>query len=389
MVAPTKVDRPSVDRPAAAVDSLTSALIDSNDRLLGLLALITDEAPPSLDIDVLITSIIDRAAPILKLDQVMVTGAATYNWGDRIVEPAGSWTSTRKMPEQADAAITFIRRATKFNTADTKLLGAVAKLISNAITTARMHRAALDQAMVAKEHATAARITTAALPNPDQVPAVEGVSVFANLVPARNTGGDLYAWREINGSLWFALGDVSGKGLPAAVQMSTITSAIEAGFRQHHHDGPDAVVEAVGRWVHDRLSESGMFVTLAVGHWDPSTRMLRLANAGHSPIVFRRDGESERIDATAPPVGVIEGMPTIATVIETRPDDLLVLATDGFTEQDNPEGEMYGEDRFDATIATAAGGAVAVGEHLLGELAEHGQDCEQSDDRTLMVLHFS
>ncbi|KAG1648127.1 Protein IcfG [Nymphon striatum] len=259
----------------------------------------------------------------------------------------------------------------------------------NAITTARMHRAALDQAMVAKEHATAARITTAALPDPDQVPAIEGVSLFANLVPARNTGGDLYAWREINGSLWFALGDVSGKGLPAAVQMSTITSAIEAGFRQHHLDGPDAVVEAVGRWVHDRLSESGMFVTLAVGHWDPATCELRLANAGHSPIVFRRDGESERIDATAPPVGVIEGMPTIATVIETRPDDLLVLATDGFTEQDNPDGEMYGEDRFDDTIAVATGGAVAVGEHLLNELAEHGQDCEQSDDRTLMVLHFS
>lgn len=384
MVAPT-----NVDRPAAAVDSLTSALIDSNDRLLGLLALITDEAPASLDNDVLLTAIIDRAAPILKLDQVTVTGATTYNWGDKIVDPAGSWVSTRKMSEETDASITFIRRVTKFNTADTKLLGAVAKLISNAITTARMHRAAMDQAMVTKEHATAARITTAALPDPDQIPVVEGVSLFANLVPARNTGGDLYAWREIGGSLWFALGDVSGKGLPAAVQMSTITSAIEAGFRQHHADGPDAVVEAVGRWVHDRLSESGMFVTLAVGHWDPATNVLRLANSGHSPIVFRRGGICERIDATAPPVGVIEGMPTIATVIETRPDDLLVLATDGFTEQDNLAGEMYGEDRFDDTISSALGGAVEVGEHLLSELTEHGLDCEQSDDRTLMVLHFS
>jgi len=378
-----------VNRPEAAVDSLTSALIDANDRLLGLLALITDEAPGSLDNDVLITAIIDRAAPILKLDRVTVSGAADYEWGSVLENPKGSWTSTHAIPEQGDADITFIRRGTRFNTADTKLLGAVAKLISNAITTARMHRAAMNQAMMAKEHATAARITTAALPDPDMIPEVEGVTCFANLVPARTTGGDLYAWREIDGKLWFALGDVSGKGLPAAVQMSTITSAVEAGFRQHHTEGPDEVIAAVGRWVHDRLSESGMFVTLAVGLYDPDTRKLRLANSGHSPIVFRRNGVSERIDATAPPVGVIEGIPTIETVIEIEADDLLVLATDGFTEQDNPAGEMYGEDRFDDTIAKAAGTAPEVGTHLLDELADHGMDCEQSDDRTLMVLHFS
>lgn len=376
-------------RPEAAVNSLTSALIDANDRLLGLLALITDEAPPSLDNDTLITAIVDRAAPILKLDGVTVTGAADYRWGSPDSNGSGEWSSTHVIPEQGEAEITFHRKATRFNTADTKLLGAVAKLITNAVTTARMHRAAMDQAMMAKEHATAARITTAALPDPDATPDVDGVTMFANLVPARNTGGDLYAWKEIDGCLWFALGDVSGKGLPAAVQMSTITSAIEAAFRQHPDEGPDAVVDAVARWVHARLSESGMFVTLAVGHFDPTTRLLRLANAGHSPIVFRRDGVSERIDATAPPVGVIEGIPVIPTVIETRTDDLLVLATDGFTEQDNADGEMYGEDRFDETIAGAEGDAAAVGTMLLDELAEHGQDQEQSDDRTLMVLHFS
>ncbi|MEM7093245.1 MAG: PP2C family protein-serine/threonine phosphatase [Actinomycetota bacterium] len=375
--------------PSAALDSLTSALIDANDRLLGLLALITDEAPTSLDNDVLITAIVERAAPILELDHVAVTGAARYSWGEAADDAPGRWSSTHTIPDQGEAEITFFRRSARFDTGDTKLLGAVAKLISNAVTTARMHRAAMDQAMMAKEHATAARITTAALPDPDKVPDVDGVTVFANLVPARNTGGDLYAWREIDGALWFALGDVSGKGLPAAVQMSTITSAIEAGFRQHHHEGPDAVVDAVGRWVHTRLSESGMFVTLAIGHFDPTNRELTVANSGHSPIVFRRDGASERIDATAPPVGVIEGIQVIPTVITTEPGDLLVLATDGFTEQDNADGEMYGEDRFDDTIALAAGDATTVGEMLLAELAEHGKDREQSDDRTLMVLHFS
>lgn len=388
MSAPTTKTPDDTSRKDAAVDSLTSALIDSNDRLLGLLALITDEAPESLALDVLIDSIVDRAAPILKLDEVTVTGATNYAWGSIAAEPPGSWTSTRAVPELGEAHITFRRKATRFNTADTKLLGAVAKLISNAITTARMHRAAMDQAMMAKEHATAARITTAALPDPDTVPEVDGVSLFANLVPARNTGGDLYAWTVIDGTLWFALGDVSGKGLPAAVQMSTITSAVDAAFRQHHQEGPDAVVAAVGRWVHGRLSDSAMFVTLAVGCFDPTTQQLQLANAGHSPIVYCCAGGTVRIDATAPPVGVIEGIPTVASEIQTQAGDLLVLATDGFTEQDNLDGEMYGEDRFDATIATATGSAHDIGEMLLNELAEHGRDCEQSDDRTLMVLRF-
>ncbi len=378
-----------VGRPGAAVDSLTSALIDANDRLLGLLALITDEAPGSLDNDVLITAIVDRAAPILKLDRVTVNGAADYEWGSDVDDAKGSWTSTHAIPEQGDVDITFKRRGSRFNTGDTKLLSAVAKLMSNAITTARMHRAAMDQAMMAKEHATAARITAAALPDPERIPQIDGLSCFANLVPARTTGGDLYAWREIDGKLWFALGDVSGKGLPAAVQMSTITSALDAGFRQHHTDGPEEVIAAVGRWVHHRLSESGMFVTLAVGSFDPHTRTLCIANSGHSPIVYRRNAKCRRIDATAPPVGVIEGIPTIETVIQVEQDDLLVLATDGFTEQDNLAGEMYGEDRFDDTIAHAVGSAPEVGTFLLNELAAHGIDCEQSDDRTLMVLHFS
>lgn len=380
-----------------ALESLTSALVDANDRLLGLLALITDKAPASLDEPVLITAVIERAAPILGLEQVTVTGAASYRWGTRPVGTPAEWETSVELSsgqgptESEDASITiaFARAGARFDTGDTKLLVAVARFIANAITTSRMHESALDQALVAKEHATAARITSASLADPDNPPVVDGVSVFANLVPARTTGGDLYAWREIGGDLWFALGDVSGKGLPAAVLMSTITSAIDAAFQQHADTGPGAVIGAVDRWLHSRLSESAMFVTLAVGCWSPATATLTMANAGHSPIVLRRNAKSERIMATAPPVGVVEGILPTAQVVEIQRDDLLVLATDGFTEQENPNGEMFGEDHFDSRIAAATGSAREVGEMLLHEIDEHSAGREQSDDRTLLVLHFS
>lgn len=379
----------AIDPNEAALNSLTSALVDANDRLLGLLALITDEAPTSLDIEVLIDAIVDRAARILHLDRVKISGGITYRWGQVDPQPAGLWVNEAEVPDHESVVIEVARYPTRFDTGDAKLLGAVAKLVVSAISTAHMHRQALDQALVAKEHATAARITTAALPKPGSEPQVSGVSMFADLVPARTAGGDLYAWREIDGRLWFALGDVSGKGLPAAVQMSMVTYAIDAAFERLPDSSPEELVDEVSRWVHGRLSDSAMFVTLMVGHFDPDTATLTIANSGHSPIVFCRAGETNRLEATAPPVGVVEGLTPTPQSIKVQADDLLVIATDGFTEQDNSDGEMYGEDRFDETISTAAGTAVEVGEMLLDELATHGEGCEQADDRTLMVLRFT
>lgn len=378
--------------PMGPVSSLTGALVESNDRLLGLLGLITADAPPSLDVTEMIDWVLQRAHAILPLDRVQISGAVEHLWGTPEASEH-SWEDRPRSAEASDVLVTYGRNSKRFDTADTKLLAAVTALVANAIATAALHRVQLEQQLVSSEHKTAARITTMALPDPGSTPEVPGVSLFCDLVPARTTGGDLYTWREQDGELWFAMGDVSGKGLPAAVLMTSIVSLIDAVLlRSNKHQQPGQVVAEVERLMYHRLSDAAMFVTLALGRWSPTTGELCIFNNGHSPIVHVRDGRPQRVEAGAPPLGVIEGLLPEPWVTQTRPGDVLVLATDGFTEQPDHHGVMFGEDRFDHSLAIAAGvgeSAGEIGETLLRELESFSAGCEQTDDRALMVVQFS
>ncbi len=375
-----------------ALASLTGALVDANDRLLGLLSLITNDPPTSLAADDMITAIVERAAPILDLDLVKLHGAQDYRWS-RVVGDGheADWSTSIELIDLGTLHLSFGRIHRRFDTADTKLLAAVARLLANAVATAHVHHQAIAQEVVAREHATAAQVAAAALPDQASMPDRPGLSFFAHLTPARETGGDLFTWQEIDSSVWFAIGDVSGKGLPAAVLMSTAVSAVEASIARSHNDGPVAVVSAVDRWLHQRLSNAAMFVTLAIGVWDNNTQTLTVANSGHSPIVWCGAEGSYRVEASAPPLGVISGLTPDPWTTTTQPGDLLVLATDGFTEQPNAHGDLFGEDHFDASVRQAQplGDAGRIGETLLAQVAAHGLSCAQSDDRALMVLSFT
>lgn len=376
--------------PDVAIASLTGALVESNDRLLGLLGLITAEAPPSLDAADMIDWILDRANAIITLDLVQVTGNLVHIWGQHRT-PEHTWTDRAGTPAVNEVVVTYGRNKDRFDTADTKLLGAVTALVASAVATADLHRAQLDQELVANEHATAARITTMALPNPKRAPRVDGLSLFCDLVPARTTGGDLYTWQELDGDLWFAMGDVSGKGLPAAVLMSTIVSMIESAMTRSSRLGPRAVIAEVERLMYRRLSDAAMFVTLALGRWSPADDELIIVNCGHSPVVYSREGATERVQATAPPIGVVDGLLPEPWTMATQRGDTLVLATDGFTEQADRSGSMFGEDDFDlsiAAVAPQANSAHDVGRVLLDKIEHFSTDCEQADDRALMVVRF-
>ena len=193
----------------AAVTSLTGALVESNDRLLGLLGLITADAPPSLDVLEMVDWVLERSSAILALDHVVLSGRIDHTWGHAALG-THQWVDHPRNGGEEDLKITYTRNSTRFDTADTKLLAAVTALVANAIATAELHRARLDQELVASEHATAARITTMALPDRQATPQVDGLSLFCDLVPARTTGGDLYTWMALDDDLWFAMGDVSG-----------------------------------------------------------------------------------------------------------------------------------------------------------------------------------
>jgi len=169
--------------------------------------------------------------------------------------------------------------------------------------------------------------------------------------------------------------------------MSTVVTAATAAIDRHHDDGVAAVIEAATAWVHDPLENAGLFSTFALGRWTP-TEGLVIANAGHSPVIKVNAGTATRIEATCPPLGVIGGLLPDTQHHQFSPGDVLVVATDGFTEQRNPDGAVFGEDRFDAEVCAASelATADAIGETLVESIRRFAHGADQDDDRTMFIL---
>lgn len=377
--------------PAAAdpLYALTAALVESNDRLGALLAL-TEVDAGSLDEDESLTALLHAAVELTGSDGGSITARATHIVGTAKVAGQHEWTVERPISDGNNLRLE-LWRAEPYRTPSQKLLLGVANLARSAVRTAEMHRATVRNELTKQEHATAARLVTAALPPEDAPPVVDRVTAFARSIPARLAGGDLFSWLEIDGNLWFAVGDVSGKGLPAAVQMSTAVLAIDNAMRRHADQSPVEVHVEVASWMHNRLSDAAMFLTLVIGKWQPTLRRLEVANAGHSPILFVADGVAERIAATVPPIGVLEDTAADLWSRNVGPGAVLALGSDGLTEETDPHGVMFGERRFDEEVVQAAAAvpnASGIGARVLRKVESHAQGSEPADDRTLMILRF-
>ncbi len=397
------------------LDSLAGALVETNDQLLALyqLATITTQ---SLDEVEATSEILRRAMDLLDADEVVL------RLGDQELEaresgqPSVGWRSRTPRRRSEDLAgssnkattstaidvsvgalhgvLIAVRRERPFGTADLKLLSAVATMALGAVQTSRHHHDALSRAVMARDHDTAAELAQLALPR--WRPSLPGLELFARSDSARSAGGDLFTFAVVGDTLRFVVGDVSGKGLPAAMMMTTVISAATAAFQTEGKRGPSAVLHSIDRWVHDYLSEAGLFVTLLAGSFCTSTRELLLANAGHAPVLFVPAGDGSQrartIDASVPPVGVLPlcALGTDALVeekIEASPGARLVVASDGFTEQPNQVGTMWGEDRLATAVTTdAVAAARELGERLFHDLEHFSNGAEQSDDRTLLIL---
>lgn len=371
----------SVDA-ASPLESLTGALVDANDQLLALYdmaAMRTDSLDETESVDQILTT----ARHALHTDEIVLLadGAdpadcdATYSASVKVEDPSG------------DTATLHARRSSApFTTGDTKLLTAVANLAMSAKHTARMHAEAVERAIVSHEHDIASTLVQQTLPS--DRPQLPTASLFARSDPARTAGGDLFAFAQLGPKFHFVVGDVSGKGLPAAIMMSNVINAARGCFTHYGHEGPVAVLDAIDAWVYDSLSEADLFVTLIAGQFDSETQMVSLANAGHSPVHFVHDEVATPLAASRPPVGVLEGLRCEQLDIAVTSGDRLVIASDGFPEQADESGEMFGDDRFESELTGLHAGARNFGEQLFATIESFAGNAPQSDDRTLFVLDF-
>ena len=203
----------------------------------------------------------------------------------------------------------------------------------------------------------------------------------ATLIPAKEVGGDLYDFYIRDEKLFFCIGDVSGKGVPAALVMSVTQSLFRA--ISAHETNPSKIVISMNNSMSEN-NESNMFITFFCGILDLTTGLLRYCNAGHNPPMLN----TEKLPVLPNfPLGVMPGM--VFQEQETRLgyDDTLFLYTDGLTEAENASSEQFGEERMEAFLGTKRN-AQALLDAMQEAVDCFVSDAPQSDDLTVLVIHY-
>ena len=240
---------------------------------------------------------------------------------------------------------------------------------------------------IAQELRVARSIQEASLPK--EVPQLEGWQISPRYQPAREVGGDFYDFHLLSkGRLGLVVGDATGKGVPAALVMSTTCGMLQVTAGALDSSSPGEVLEQVNETLLARIPQN-MFVTCFYGILDPKSGRLRYANAGHDLPYLHRNGGAEELRARGMPLGLMPGMSYEEKETILDAGEVTLLYSDGLVEAHDPQGEMFGFPRLRALIAEHAE-KESLEEALLEELYTFvGEGWEQEDDITLLTLRCS
>jgi sigma-B regulation protein RsbU (phosphoserine phosphatase) len=274
---------------------------------------------------------------------------------------------------------------TRFSAGTVKLLQALGEQAGGLLESATLHERALARERLVREMELASATQNAMLPHASL--AVSGIELVGRFRPAEEVGGDFYDYRlRPDGQLAFCVGDVSGKGWPAALVM-TMTLAVLRGASQLL-DRPAAVVTRANSDLFGDLTQIDAFVTAFVGYYDPGAARLAFASAGHSPVIYRsRGGRARLLRATGVPLGILDEDAAGGGAVRLRSGDLLVAATDGFSEATNTAGELFGYERLLTLVdAISTLPAEAVADRMFQAITDFAAGRPQQDDQTLLVV---
>lgn len=239
-----------------------------------------------------------------------------------------------------------------------------------------------------KELETAKEIQKASFPGENL--SIRGLSCETFYKPMQSIGGDYYDFLPLQTDRWgIAIGDVCGKGIGAALLMASLQASLRA-QAMHAHSDLSALIGDVDRLIL-AASPKHLFATLFYAEYDAATRVLRYVNAGHNaPMVLRwKHGHCKvfHLKAGGTPLGLLEGSQFVSKAFQMEIGDMVVMYTDGITEAENPERELWGQTRLETVLRASCDCTPAqVVERILDEVSLFAKGGSQKDDMTLVVL---
>lgn len=242
----------------------------------------------------------------------------------------------------------------------------------------------LKDKLLARDELEAGRAVQLAL-MPSATPVVTGWDIWMHNKPANDVGGDLIDHIGLeDGRTLITLGDVAGKGLPAAL----MAAKLQATIRAIAPDDPS--LASVGLKLNEIFCRDGMpsrFASLVHGEVGPESDEVRFINAGHMPPIVVRDGRIEEAGRGGPAIGLSLDARFEAQSVRLGIDDVLILYSDGVTEARNEVGRFYGDDRFTDLVRRVHGmSSSVIGSRILRSVEEFVRTAPQSDDLSLIIL---
>jgi serine phosphatase RsbU (regulator of sigma subunit) len=225
---------------------------------------------------------------------------------------------------------------------------------------------------------------------PQQNQAIPGLCCETYYKPAQSIGGDYYDFLPLRGERWgIAIGDVSGKGIGAALLMASLQASLRAQALHAHSDLSELIAD-VDRLVY-AASPDHLYASLFYAEYDAATRVLTYVNAGHNaPMVLRWKGKKcgvFHLKAAGTPVGLFQGAKFGSKAFQLQTGDVFMAYTDGITETENSEGEQWGQRRLESLLRSCRGSAPReIISCILNELSAYSTGRSQRDDITLVVI---
>lgn len=281
------------------------------------------------------------------------------------------------------------RDSQPFTENDLAIFTTFCRQVALAIENARMHRFMLDQQRIQQQLESAHTIQQSFMPQSYPQAEHDNFLLHAKNIPATAVGGDLFDFIEIDAQrLGMVIGDVSGKGIPAALYMARLISDLR--YYSHIHERPMDLMRMINSVLFER-SRQGMFVTLIYFLLDRQTGELKITNGGHLPPLWHQHASKtcHVVNSSAGiPLGILPEIELNEQSIQLNPGDQLLLYTDGIIEAKNMRGKMFSMDRLENIFNQTWDHPRLLIDEIVKQIKKFSRNVSQHDDITLMSIKW-